>query len=402
MSESYKMNEVLTQMRFVRNFLRLVWVVAGVSLLFFVVARNLPASGILTASSRTAQSSGFIGGFTPLDRALPVQEAGLWYSDIVNEPVYFHVAAPSLYRTARVQLRYKNEGQPYLALGARTDLEAWSFDLKPIDLPALDESGWKARQDGELRIYEKKPSVRSGQEILASSSGRVAVLALDPARWGLRLPAVKETSFESTLSLSGSRGMYVYVQEGPLDVSLRFRGPATAIAHIDVRRGGETLMSRTRQADGTVDLTLTGAVPGLYRIDILAPESMTLSGIHSRHTRVALIETDGVRLKFPSGSTRFEPEFPIYTWETNLTTAPYDAIVARYHPPVVDADGWRTASATFDLKDLAVSQGRVQMLVSAPKIRDLGARVRVDSVVVDYVDPTFEAKKMFSFLKPGI
>lgn len=402
MNDTPKMNEVLTQMMFVRNFLRSVWFVAGVALSFFIVARNLPASGILTASARTAQPSGFIGGFTPLDRARPIEDGGLWYSDIVNEPVYFHVAAPSLYGTARVELRYKNHGQPYLALGARTDLDAWSFDLKPIDLPALDESGWKARQDGDLRIYEKKPTVRSAQDILGSSSGRVAVLAVDPARWGLRLPSGKETSFESTLSLPGSRSLYVYVQEGPLDVSLGFRGPASATARIDVRRGDETLMSRTRQADGTVDLTLTGAVPGLYRVDIVAPDAMFLSGIRSRHARVALIEAEGARLRFPPGSTRFDPEFPIYTWETDLSTAQYDAIVARYSPPSIDSDGWRTASATFSLKDLAVSNGRVQMLVSAPKIRDLGAGVRVDSVGVDYVDPVFEVNKMFSFLKPGI
>ena len=141
MKKTLTMNNAVTQLAFVRSFLRLFWFLAGACLLALIAARNLPASGVLRASARTAEPSGFVDGFTPLDRARPTQEGGRWYSDIVAEPVYFHVAAPRLYDAASVTLRYRNEGQPYLALGARTDLDAWSFDLKPIDLPMLDTSG---------------------------------------------------------------------------------------------------------------------------------------------------------------------------------------------------------------------------------------------------------------------
>ncbi|MEK7545627.1 MAG: hypothetical protein AAB554_00950 [Patescibacteria group bacterium] len=392
-------DSAVTQLSFVRSFLRLLWFMAGAGLLLLIVARNLPPSGVLSASARMAEPSGFFGGFTPLDRARPTREGALWRSEIVAEPVYFHVAAPRLYDTARVTLRYKNQGQPYLALGARTDLEAWSFDLKPIDLPMLDESGWASRQDGEFRVYEKKATTRPAEEILASATGKVAVLAIDPARWGMRLPKTEDKPFETTLSLAGSRTVYVYVQEGPLDVSLGFRGPATAVARIDVRKAGATLISRTRQADGAVDLALTGAEPGLYRIDVAAPETMTLSGVRSAHGRVALVDADGEHLKFPPGATKFDPEFPIFTWETDLAASPFEAVVARYAPPTVDADGWRTASATFNLRAVAASQGRVQMIVSAPKIRDLGAKVSVDRVDVEYRRPPLDAKRLLELFK---
>jgi len=290
-------------------------------------------------------------------------------------------------------------GQPYLALGARTDLDAWSFELKPIDLPMLDDSGWASRQDGDLRVYEKRATTRSAEEILAAAAGRVAVLAIDPARWGLRIPKAQEKPFEAALSLRGSRTIYVYVQEGPFDLSLGFLGPASAVARVDLRKGGETLISRTRQADGAVELKVTGAEPGLYRIDVAAPETMMLSGVRSAHGRVALVDVDGEHLKFPPGALPFEPEFPIFTWETDLAKSPYEAIVARYTPPIVDADGWRTASASFDLRDLAASQGRVQMIVSAPKIRDHGAKIRVDRVDVEYVRPPLDPKKLFGLFK---
>ncbi|GEM_PF-2922981 len=391
--------DALAQLRFLRNFLRLFWAAAGFGLLAIVAARNLPSDGILSASARTAEPSGFVGGFTPLDRAVPTQEGALWYSDIVAEPVYFHVAAPRLYDEARVTLRYRNEGQPYLALGARTDLEAWTFDLKPIDLPMLDDSGWASRQDGDLRIYERKATARSAEEILASAAGRTAVLAIDPARWGMRVGDGKEKPFEAALSLPGSRTIYVYVQEGPLDVSLGFRGPAEAVARIALVKGEERLLARERKADGAVDLALTGAATGLYRIDIAAPETMTLTGIRSAHGRVALVGDGPPRVSFPPGATAFDPEFPIFTWETDLEASPYDAVVARYTPPDIDADGWRTASAAFDLRGLAASQGRVQMIVSAPQIRDHGARIRVDRVDVAYARPPFEFRKLFDLFK---
>jgi hypothetical protein len=397
--KQFKMNNAVTQLLFVRNFLRLVWFAAAVGLLALLVMRNLPPSGVISASARTGVPSGFVDGFTPLDRARPTQEGSLWYSDIVDEPVYFHVAAPRLYDTAQVSLRYRNEGQPYLALGARTDLDAWSFELKPIDLPMLDASGWAARQDGELRIYERKATTRSAGDILDSTSGRVAVLAIDPARWGMRLPKAEEKPFETTLSLPGSRTIYVYIQEGPFEVSLGFRGPAASVARVDLKKGGETLLSRTRQADGTVELALTGAEPGLYRIDIIAPQTMTLTGLRSRHDHVALVDADDVHLKLPPGATAFDPEFPVFTWETDLEKSPYEAIVARYTPPTVDAEGWRTASAEFSLRDLASSQGRVQMILSAPKIRDRGAKIRVDRVDVRYVRPPFDPKKLLDLFK---
>lgn len=399
MKKDMSTNNAVTQLSFIRNFLRLVWFVTGAGLLLTIVARNLPTSGVLSASARTAEPSGFVGGFTPLDRAVPTQEDGRWYSDIAAEPVYFHVAAPRLYDTARVTLRYRNHGQPYLALGARTDLDAWSFDLKPIDLPMLDESGWAARQDGDLRIYERKATARSASEILASATGRVAVLAIDPARWGMKIPKAQEKPFEAALSLPGSRSIYVYVQEGPLDLSLGFLGPADDIARIDVRKGEATLISRTRQAGGAVDLKLTGAEPGLYRIDVAAPPSMSLSGVRSAHGRVALVDVDDEHVKFPAGATAFDPEFPIFTWETNLEKSPFETIVARYAPPTVDAEGWRTASAEFDLRDLAVSQGRVQMLVSAPKIRDHAAKIRVDRVDVAYRRPPLDPKRLLDLFK---
>ncbi len=246
------MSTAVPQLLFVRRALRLAWFVAGALLLGWIVWRNLPPSGVVQATARTAEPNGFIGGFTPLDRAKPVEERGVWYSDVVNEPVYFHVATPRLYERVHVRLRYKLEGQPYVALGARTDLAEWNFDLKPIDLPVLDDAGWSGRQDGELRVYERKATTRAAAEVLASGN-RVAVLGIDPVRWSLKLPALSnEKPVAAVLEEKGSRTIYAYVQGGAFEMSLGLRGPDASEAHIALVRDEKTLLVRTHHGDGAV------------------------------------------------------------------------------------------------------------------------------------------------------
>lgn len=389
------------QLVFLRGFLRFGWFVLAACLLGWLAWKNLPPSGRLSAIGRTGEPSGFFGGFTPLDRAVPTREGGLWYSDIVSEPVYFNLAAPRFFDTMRVRVRYKEDGQPYLALGARTDPAAWAFDLKPIDLPMLDGSGWAARQDGELRIYERKPTARTAAELLGGALDRTAVLGLDPVRWGLRLPALKaEKPIEATVSYAGARKMYVYVQKGPFEMTLGVRGPEDATAKVALVREGKTVLTRTRQGDGTIELTLTGAAPGVYRVDFDAPASVTLVGVRTPHQRLAFLETEGEHLHLPAGAAPFDPEFPVMTWDTDLTKAPYDTIVARYRPPTVDSAGWRTAEVDFDLRRVSAADGMVQMLFSAPAIKSVGGKIRVDQVEVEYLRPPVDFGKLTDPFKP--
>lgn len=388
------------QLVFLRGFLRFAWFVLALWFLGWLAWKNLPPSGRLSAVGRTAEPSGFFGGFTPLDRAVPTQEKGVWYSDIVSEPVYFNLAAPRFFDTMHVRLRYKEEGQPYLALGARTDPTAWAFDLKPIDMPMLDQSDWAARQDGEFRIYERKASSRSAGEILDGAIDHTAVLGLDPVRWGLRLPPLaKERPIEAVVSYAGARKMYVYVQKGPFQMTLGLRGPEDATAKVSLVHDGKTLLSRTHQGDGAVELTLSGAEPGLYRVDLEAPEAISLIGVQTPHQRIAFLETEGEHLHPLAGSAPFEPEFPIMTWETELAKAPYDTIVARYAPPVVDAEGWRTAEVDFDLRRVSASDGMVQMLFSAPAIKKVGGKIRIDRVEVEYRRPPIDFSKLLEIFK---
>lgn len=370
-----------TERDFLRNGLRVAWWLGAAFLISWIVVKNLPPGGVLHASARPGEPNGFIGGLQPTDRvALTRSGDGASY-EIKDEPVYLTLAAPRLYRSARVTLTFADEGQPLVEMGGRLHPERWEYDLRTLDAPMLDGLGWSARQDGGMRIYERKPTTRSAADLLMTSSQeRIAVHRVDAARWGLVLPKESEGdgAEASGPELADARVIYLYVQEGPLEVSLAFDGAAPRAARLQWR--GRTILTRTpAPSDRSVEFLLTGAERGLYRLELEAGEGVKLAGIKSRHRKLAY--RVGGALVSPSKAAEFSPEFPGLTWQSDLKA--FDAIVAAYAPPEA-VGGLKRASAEFDLSVLARIAGRAQVLISVPAIRSNGKPVRIERVEVEY------------------
>lgn len=398
----------MTQAAFVRNALRLLWAVLGAGLVCWVTARNLPADGRLIIRARAGQPSGFAGGLTPTDRARVVGEPGAFLTEVVSEPAYFHLARPRLYPKVKVRLRFRNEGQPLIELGGRTSLRAWDFALKPLDAPMLDGLGWPARQDGPYRLYERKATPRSAAEVLDSPDARVGVYHADPVRWGLRLPAPKTSKpVEVKERLPGSRVLYTYVHRAPFGLTLDIESAADAIARVRVLHGGETIMTRELKGSGTMDLAVTNAKIGLYRVEVSMPPESSLTRVRSDQPRLVFADTAGERFKAFSPDTAFVPEHHVVTWESDIKRLGLEAIVAAYRPPEIDAEGWKVAEAEFDLAALAPERGRIQMVLSLPAIRAAGGRALVEWIEAEYVRPPWSLssalglfRRPFELLKP--
>jgi hypothetical protein len=375
----------MTQAQFVRRLLQLLWFVLGAWLLGWVIFRNFPPDGSLTARVRAAQSSGFIGGVTPTDRAEVFRRDGQAYTRVSGEPAYFRLAKLPFAPTAKVRLRFRNSSQPVFELGGRISLDAWAFDLRPLDVPLLDGLGWSARQDGSYRIYERKPTDRTAEEILQGSGTRVAVFHAAPERWGLRLGAVRGPEAETGPLPEGVRRLYVIPSGHKLEVALEFRrAPAAAGGSAEVRlaRSGETLLTR-RTTGEAVDLALSGAEDGPYLIEIAA-DGLDLASARTRGPKLVWTDPKTGLLRAPTKGAFFEAEFPTVTWETDLRAAPYDVIVAGYRPPKDDGGGWKIAEAEFDLAGLAADRGDIQMVLSLPALKKAGGDVEIDWIEVEY------------------
>lgn len=391
----------MTQTAFVRNALRLLWFVLGAGLIGWIAARNLPADGRLVARVRAAEPSGFVGGLTPTDRAKIIEGGDGHFTEVVDEPAYFHIARPRLYPKVTVRMRFRNEGQPLVELGGRTSLDAWGFDLKPLDAPMLDGLGWPAWQDGPYRVYERKASARSASEILASSDGRIGVYHADPVRWGLRLPEPRSAEPVEVLErLPGPRVLYTYVHRAPFGLTLALDAPVDAVVQVRVLHEGEVVMTRGLESGaGSVELGITNAKPGLYRVEIEMPTDAALTQVRSEQQKLVFVDTAGEKFKAFAPASAFEPEHHVVTWESDVGKARLEAIVAAYRPPTVDASGWKVAEAEFDLGALAPDRGRIQMALSLPAIKAVGGRLLVDWIEAEYVREPLSVSGTLTMLK---
>lgn len=368
----------MPQLVFLKQFLRVLWVVLGVGLTLWIVQKNLPPGGRLIARMPAGEPSGFIGGLTPGDRVALAEENGRRYFALTDEPAYFRLARPRFFRQAVVRLHYRHDGEPLIELGARVSRERWQFDLRPVDAALLDGLGWSARQDGRYRVYEKKPTGRTAAEILRAADARkTAVYHLDPVRWGMTVPGAVDrgAELECQLSTVNCQKLYIYAARPPFQASIDIVGKAT----VKLVKDGETILTRAA-ADETVELAVTNAKPGLYRLEIDAAEG----GASRVRTANAILAAAGQPPKPP---VFFQPEFPSINAETRVAEAGYDTIVADYVPPKIGADGWKTSEAEFDLGTLAAEGGGVQMIVSVPGIKAVGRPVLIDWIEVEYRRP---------------
>jgi hypothetical protein len=364
------MNEIIAG----RKIFRLALFIAGAGLIIWVVLGNVPPNGRLRVTSGAGEASAFIGILRPEGRVTLVPRDAGGHYDVSAEPAYFQMRAPRAFRSAKVTVEYQEEGQPLLELGGRTDLEAWTFDLKPLEAPMLERLGWSARQEGKYRIYEKKASQRQAEDILATGDPRrVGVYKIDPVRWQYVPSPGAAPKREDREPKAGSSKTYLYAGGEPIDVSLMFKdnapGRGVPVVVRLIRRGA-TLLRRELSGDGLVEMVLTGAEKGIYRLEVEADADVTLESVKTKNRVLGA----------------HEPEFHTLTWESSLERLGIDTVVADYRPPAETADGWKAAEAEFDLGILAKDRRReIQMALSAPGLAHGKGLVRVRRISVEYL-----------------
>ncbi len=285
----------MNDLMFLRKALAVLWIGLGMALTGWIVFSNVPPSGLLKESATAGALSAFIGIPRPVERVKIVASAAEPYYEVLGEPLYFQLAAPRFFPRAKVRLEFQNSGQPVIELGARSSADQWRFDLHPIDAPVLDNLGWSARQDGDLLVYERTPTSRSAGDILASgSAARTAVYHLDPVRWGFRIGEASGPPTEIGRVLRGSHQFYVYLDRGPFDLSLSFRDLRSdrakfPPASVRVIKEGGTILSRQSSGED-VDLHVTNAMPGVYRVEIDADNDVLINGIRTPMSKLVFIK----------------------------------------------------------------------------------------------------------------
>lgn len=222
---------------------------------------------------------------------------------MVASPVYMDLAAPDEFDRVIVSLRYRNEGQPVVEIGALGSSLDNTFLMRPAENRLIDALPWPRVSSGTLTLLQRETDYVSVDAFLEHPPApeRIATYRAE-AEAPYRLPGyVPSSAVTSTdVSLRGSHRMLVYVERETLQLTFSVqdmnRHAGADPVTVSVYRAGdsERTLARTVLADDgdvaddqrseglrTVAVTLTDPAPGAYRVDLTASDDVFIRSIRT-------------------------------------------------------------------------------------------------------------------------
>ncbi len=144
--------------RLVKIFLILFFIALTVWLLWFdfVPGKNL------VVNYDFCTTSPMLTEFSPGDRLWPVEKTqeGCWQK-MAKSPVYFDVRTPQVFKTAEVEIKYKNLGEEKFQIGPQIIKNEWQWFLVDI-LPTEQTGEWQVvKINFNLEnVYQGAPMMR--------------------------------------------------------------------------------------------------------------------------------------------------------------------------------------------------------------------------------------------------
>jgi len=117
---------------------RFVLVLLSIALLVWLFWQNMVPTGILVLEYKKASPASPITDLHPEKRVIELDEK----DDVQRfyiDPVYFDAKVPRAFDEVVVDMKFQNQSQPILELGARKVRGAWGFVLKPLQNKIIDD-----------------------------------------------------------------------------------------------------------------------------------------------------------------------------------------------------------------------------------------------------------------------
>lgn len=159
----------------------------------------------------------------------------------------------------------------------------------------------------------------------------------------------------------------------------------------------KSIAFETFHADSAHRVTLGTSIVDIPKSHELIRAAISDNGIVSGLTDAGDIKMIGDGKFAPSAEAFFDPDPRPFTIQTNLEDPTIRYVYANLPTPTVTDDGWRTASATFDLVDLVKEAGAYKFALSLPGFAADAKTIDVHQfTVVFHKDPIslFEATKL--------
>lgn len=144
-------------------------IILGVVFLFAWTAyENAAPSGTFKARYDFKKISPFITSLLPGDRTVAITSdtSGAAYQAIIGDPVYFRLNPTRSFETVEIEIRFKNEKQKILEVGALAGRNPDVYDLYPLENKILDNLSWQKIFKDDLTLYQRRPVYKTVDEFL--------------------------------------------------------------------------------------------------------------------------------------------------------------------------------------------------------------------------------------------
>ena len=158
---------------FFNNFYKItgvIIIILPILILGILIKKDLVQSGQIEFIYDFSQDSAVITNLFPANRLSEInqiKEANNFWQQINKEPVYFETRLPQTFKSAIVEVVYKNQNQPLIQLGLRTMGESeWNYDFKPLENQILDDLDWPKIEDKRGTLWQREKNYLSLDQFL--------------------------------------------------------------------------------------------------------------------------------------------------------------------------------------------------------------------------------------------
>ncbi|NQU99608.1 MAG: hypothetical protein HQ538_02620 [Parcubacteria group bacterium] len=227
------------------------------------------------------------------------------YKEILDDIVYFDLKLPrSSYQSTKVNIKFKNESQPFFDLAALTSEELWSFDTYTLENKFIDNSDWHKIQEEELVLLQKKNKFETIDQFLESinSKTRIAYYNYNKLPKVIEIDNYKKSdeTLEINHALRGSHTFYTYIDNENLNFDFTYqdlnRADGEDLFKINIikEKNGELIRQESKEDDGvnissgnlssdnTFNLNIPKLEKGVYKINLDLNEDIIIKNIKTK------------------------------------------------------------------------------------------------------------------------
>ncbi len=287
--------------------IRLLFGVIFIFIIIFLLWMKIVPMGTITYTYNFKNNNDFISRITPKSRVLEIKDGS---QKIVGNPVYFTLRTPRKFKTAILNLEYKNNKYPIIEAGILVDNTLWRYNLKSVKNSIIDDLAykWNVVHSDDVFLIQRNNDFLSLDEFFNAKIdyGKIAVYDYD-LKTEFKLNNYTPTSTKRILNygLRGDFQFFTYIKnellsfdfniqdlnqnksKDDININLYYQNQIINTAHLDddgnIKDNGVVSSKRNIKIDAN------GLPEGVYKVEMRVDDDIIVNSIETAQQKIAFL-----------------------------------------------------------------------------------------------------------------